>query len=460
MNWRLVGTVLVAIVLVCAGTAGALSRPPPDRVCAGCVSGIGSAADNVEVTDSVTRVYLQETGDARVEARLDVSGYGVDELRQNATLRGEVREGINRYDNTVLPRENLTVGMDGDTLVVSFRYVDVTERRYGVTFSDRLVRPSRPDSSVRGISYEVETDRLVVHGPNGTTPLVAPPPARVVDGRLVWEDEGVSPRTYLVFGNDAGSTAGHALVTAVVLRWATPVAALGWMTMTSLLLAVAWLFMTYYPARMEADGNWSLRADPLFWTFACVEVAVVTVLVAWVVAGALVALGGVLASGGFVGLLYLKFTPDNGARYREPPAPDGGSNAHETPADRKDVPVPAFGDRDALGPHLRPAVTILLATLLLTVLLAADYMASSAELAFFFFLLVAVLAFAGLARAVRSPTRGHYRTAAVVTLAASTWLIAFSATLADGVSGATVPEFVATSVFVTLVGVPVFYWRL
>ncbi|PSQ08502.1 hypothetical protein BRC95_03360 [Halobacteriales archaeon QS_5_68_33] len=49
---------------------------------------------SITVEDSVTHVYLRDSGDARVEARMTLSGADADDLRVNDSLLATVRERI------------------------------------------------------------------------------------------------------------------------------------------------------------------------------------------------------------------------------------------------------------------------------------------------------------------------------------------------------------------------------
>ncbi|PSQ35259.1 hypothetical protein BRD11_02760 [Halobacteriales archaeon SW_12_69_24] len=92
--------VALAVVVVAVLALAGCSRPPPEAevVCDGCVGGIEETAEetnrSITVEDSVTHVYLRDSGDARVEARMTLSGADADDLRVNDSLLATVRERI------------------------------------------------------------------------------------------------------------------------------------------------------------------------------------------------------------------------------------------------------------------------------------------------------------------------------------------------------------------------------
>lgn len=229
MDWRWVGVAVGLLTLLVVASAGVTGGSPTEgrTVCLGCVP---DHEDNVTVEDSVTHVYLGTEGDARVVARTELSGQGIEGLRDDETLEAYQEGLVRRHENRVAyglephQRTDYEVRMDGDTFVVTYRYVNFTEHRDGgISFSDGYVWP-RQWGFEDDRPTDVETDRLVVHPPNGTSALVVPPGATKEGRALVWND-GLSGRTYLAFGAEHQTLRAQALVALDVLGWAGPVAA-------------------------------------------------------------------------------------------------------------------------------------------------------------------------------------------------------------------------------------------
>ncbi|MFC7195045.1 hypothetical protein ACFQL4_10900 [Halosimplex aquaticum] len=231
--------VALVAVLGLALLSGCSAPPPVEVVCEDCVDGVSAVTEetnrSVAVSESTTHLYLRESGGARVEAEVTLDGAGVDEFRANGTLldlvRAKLTEGAptrdeDRDERPAFDRRDLRVAMDGEDLVVTYRVAEMDARRIGGTvLFDRFYRQkgegrleaSDPDDPAR-----IETDRLVVHGPDGTEPLAEPPGATMHGDRLVWESDRISTRTYLLFGAPGTPDAVATVATTVdVLTWAS-----------------------------------------------------------------------------------------------------------------------------------------------------------------------------------------------------------------------------------------------
>lgn len=178
---RLVAATVVVALLALAGCNGPVPRT--EVVCDGCVAAVEETADatgrSIVVEGSVTHVYLRESGGARVEARMTLSGADADDFRANDTLLASVRDAVEDgvadagdsygYDDGY--------GYDGSDLAVTFRAPNVSQSRLGATLSTYFYRADGddlPDEVRPKEPWSVGTDRLVVHGPEGTEPLLSP----------------------------------------------------------------------------------------------------------------------------------------------------------------------------------------------------------------------------------------------------------------------------------------------
>lgn len=349
---RLIAVVVVLALVALAGCG----RPPPETevVCDGCETDVARTVPDVTVTDSVTHIRVRETGAADVEARLQLSGAGVDELRVTETRRRQVaasmrarpsdRGEYSELTRPAFPREGLAVAMDGETLVVTYRYPNFSDRRLaGTTLSHRFYRlDGRRDDE---FDYEepiaFETDRLVVHAPAGTRPIVTPPNATDSGDRLVWTGGTVDPRSYLVFGT-GGRLLGRLVVAADVFGWAAWSALFAALGPALGLFVQAGLFAGYYPRRLDGDG-WDPSRDRLFWALVGIESVVIAFIGGWVLGTLLVGLVAAFGTAGAVTLGYALVSSDAGDEPAGPAEadPDGPGDQRGTDAatDRTDTDV-------------------------------------------------------------------------------------------------------------------------
>jgi len=521
---RLVGAVAVVAVLALAGCGG--PAPKTEVVCEDCSSGVEETADatnrSIAVEESVTHVYLAESGDARVEARMALSGADVDDLRTNETLLASVRDAItyeesDRYDyqygyeggygygpsRPAFQREDLAVRMAGSELVVTYRAANLSRRRLGATFSNYFYRADGqeiPRELEPGEPWHIATDRLVVHGPDGTAPIHRPPEATVEGDTLVWQGgETIDTRTYLVFGGGAaGGVHARIVVASEVFLWATPIALFGAVVPTVVLFGLSAVFALRYPGYVT-DG-WSVRSDPLFWAVLCVSATLVATILAAVFTGSgLLALAVVVLLPGLVGGLWWVVRPDDAAILGGTDGSDGREEATREPAESSagdpvrpsDDPVQSDEDSVQLGgdpdpptgesasraedteptgvvsgiaPGQRTLLAVggsVAAVLVVTALVAADYRAVYAGWVAVGAGIVPLLALPVLGYTVTVPERSDLRGATVVVTSAAPWLVAFSLAVRGGNEVLTAPFLAFLWGFgAILVGLPLFYGML
>jgi len=282
--------ILVVMLAALAGCNG--TTPPTGVVCEGCVAGIEqTAADqnySVSVGESVTNIYVYSNGSAAAEARIELTGDGVDELRANGSfVDGIVTAGDEqpRETRSAFDRSDLDVQFDGSTAVVTYRIPEFGERRLGGTvFSDRFFRGDGEGPSTDAYfdeDVEIATDRLAVHSPERMRPVVTPPDTERNDGAVVFDDRTVPDRTYLVFGpaGPDGKLLGRIVVALDVFNWAGSAAATIAALPTVLLggLSVA-LWRGYVGSAAE---NWRPSRDRTLWTLS----GFLGVVAVWVTVG-------------------------------------------------------------------------------------------------------------------------------------------------------------------------------
>lgn len=489
---RRAGILLLVLGLAALAGCGEV-QPQTEVVCEGCVGGVERAGAEtghpVAVEESATHIYLQRAGDARVQARLSLSGPGADAVRRNETLReriaaavagpsGDESAATGHATRPAFQREDLRVSVDADELLVTYRVRNVTTRRFGATISQRFYRYDGENHATELAADEpffLATDRLVVHGPPGTRPLVEPANATTRGEVLVWDDGVVDPRTYLVFGSGwaggasgaGGRVLGHAAVATEVFAWAAPQAIAGIVVPTPMLLFLTLLLAVRYPGHVTSRGGWNPRSDAMFWvlvgasTFVLVGLA--GLLVHWIVA-----VVGAVGAGLLVGVAWLVFHESDPAQAMasgsgggsraaggDPIAPrgDSGAGGGAPGADASDLTVDAGGqsagdtasvnrdrERESIeSSTLRPgrwtvaaAGVSVLALVVVTVVVAADYGATYGRLVPWIAVLVPFLAFPALGFAVTRPARGDLRSVVVVAVTAVPWLVAFPLAVTGG----------------------------
>jgi len=502
---RVVAALVVVGVLALAGCSGPVTKT--EVVCDDCVGAVAETASetnrSITVEESVTHVYLRQSGDARVEARMSLAGADVDDLRVNESLLATVRRAIESgtdeqygygYDDygydygygptrPAFQREDLAVTMEGRELVVTFRAANVTQRRLGATLSNYFYRAdgmeARPDEVAPEEPWEIGTGRLVVHPPEGSEPLVRPPAATVEGDTLVWEGgETVDTRTYLVFGSGvAGGLHARIVIATEVFLWATPVAVFGAVVPTVLLFCLTALFALRYPGYVT-DG-WDVRRDLLFWALVGASLTLLATLAGFVVhsllALALLVATPVVVAGVWVvvrpedaSILGSNEVPDEPEAEADPPAEEGhaGTETVGEPPVGGDPASPGDAAESesvvaGLSPGQRTFVAIagsVAAVLVVTAVVAADYRATITGPVAVAAGIVPFVAFPTLGYAVTLPDRADLRSALVVAATAAPWLAAFPLSVQGGTEtlGALVVTFL-WGLGATLVGLVLFY---
>jgi len=458
---------LLVALAVLAGCSGPADRD--EVVCDGCVDGVSAVAEqtnrSVTVRESTTHVYLNRSGDPWVEGRVSLDGSGAEAFRENETLLDMVAAELTNadgalpedgYSRPAFDRRGVSVGMEGRTLVVGYRVPELTERSVGGTvFSDRLYRQNgggRDGEVDHDEPLGFETDRLVVHPPAGTDPLVIPTHATRRGDRLVWDSDPVSPRTYLVFGSPGTPGALATVATTVsVLRWAGSTAATG--------TALAWLVFVpalvacrNYTERIERVEEWSPKNDRrLRWTL----------LSPLALGGGVILLIGVRGVLGFVlvpgvalaALIYAsqRSLVSNDHEEIQPERDDAESATDEPigPTEDDGPPEMYYEDTATTIRRITPdvvstrgvresirvvGVAVLIATLG-SLLVATDYRGVYAGAVTKLSMLVPLAAFAALGYGVADRSRRTVRRAATAAVLGCAWITAFARVVAVGSHG-------------------------
>lgn len=266
-GWSRRRLLTLGALLVLVALAGCGEPRPAPEVCYGCSEGGATQAlpADADTDANVTHLYMDPSGPAQVEARTTLDPATADELRRNASRRQAVLtamssarsaavtaepedrdstptyrsdDGLPGYPVPAFADRDATVNVDDDALVVAFEVAGVPNEDPddpappladrglgGAVLVDRFdVRDGRNPHPMNDepFAYGLTTDRLVVHAPPGTRPVVAPENATVYEDRVVLES--LPADTSLVFapsGTD-GTLAAHATLTADALGWVVP----------------------------------------------------------------------------------------------------------------------------------------------------------------------------------------------------------------------------------------------
>ncbi|QPV63740.1 hypothetical protein I7X12_03660 [Halosimplex litoreum] len=461
---------VLGLLVLLAVTAGC-SRPAPETevVCDECVDAMSAVAErtnrSVAVGESATHMYLNGSGDPRVEGRVTLDGSGVEEFRTNETLLelvtteltdGDEALSEDGYSRPAFDRRGVSVSMEGRDLLVSYRTPEVTEpATAGTVVSDRFYRQKgegRADELDFDEPMRIETDRFVVHGPDGTDPLVEPPGATARDGRVVWTGDSISTRTYLVFAPPGTPDALATVVTTVdVLTWAGPPAAWG--------AALAWLPLGLtlavclrYTGRIEATDGWSPTNDALCKLVVVSPVAFGVAIVGTVLVGGwLPSVAVLVAVVATVVYAIQRSTGTNPSEADELPVDEAvPAGRSETPADGDaDRPRLYYEDTATTLQRVTPDVVAtrrarrrtsavavtLAAALLVTVAVATDYSGEYAGTIAGAAWLLSLVAFPVVGYAVVDRGRVWVRWTAAAAVLAGAWVAAFARVVDVGAHG-------------------------
>lgn len=246
---------LVALALLVA-LAGCSYDPP--NVCGVCGGEVQVAGENhgvdLTATSSEVHVYLHGDGSATWVERIELDDAGAAHLRENATLRKRVLEWATEHQSAA-PETPDSVSVESGALVVTYDVPKLAERYPGgVLVVDRFHR-QRSGSS---FGYEVETDRAVLHAPDGMAVTNQPPASRWNRSAVVWQSS-VAAHTYVAFGPARTKTTSwltRAAIAVEVARWAAVPVAIGSLVSVSVLGFAVWMLLGWFGKRDTPDVRW------------------------------------------------------------------------------------------------------------------------------------------------------------------------------------------------------------
>lgn len=237
--------------------AGCSYQPPV--VCGLCDADDYARGQGYDVTTARETLVIdvRQDGSARWTARMTLAGPDVATLRENETLVRSLARSTFEYAWTsaspASPR-NLTVGFEGDTLVVGVDDPALAHRSVGgVLVVDRF----NDERSGTWGGYEIEADAVVLRAPEGSVVANRPPNGAVRPASVTWR-RYVDKRTYVVFAPErtfAPDVAAEAAVLASVASWTLGPTLLGALPSVMLLGGIG-VVLLYRP---RPDGT--LRED-------------------------------------------------------------------------------------------------------------------------------------------------------------------------------------------------------
>ncbi|ELZ82982.1 hypothetical protein C453_13271 [Haloferax elongans ATCC BAA-1513] len=206
---RIFLALLVVSAVLPAVVGPATAGRPPVPVCGVCSDSFSGAAYdagvNLTVESSNLHVRVDESGTGHWTARTVIDETAAATFRDDpALLESVVRESFDGHRQFVDDPRNLSMQMDGQTVVVTFDVPEMTSRGYGNVL---LVDYFNADGDTRHVY--VDADRFTVSGPEGTVLVNDPPGADTENGTATWstEDGDYQPidyTTYLAFGPNNG----------------------------------------------------------------------------------------------------------------------------------------------------------------------------------------------------------------------------------------------------------------
>mgnify|MGYP000386254315 CR=1 FL=1 len=198
--------VVVALVLSTALVGTVVASSPSTRLCGICgvdgprhpsADGQPSVLENASFGESSLVVELHDNGSSVWTERVTLDRGSADRLATNRTLRGTFVEQT-RGTYVINDPSTIETRVDNRTLVARYRVANSAHSGIGgVLLFDQF-----HDSAS---AYRVDADRVVIHGPPGTTVVNDPPTGTVQNGSVVYTagfDDAPTGETYIAFASE------------------------------------------------------------------------------------------------------------------------------------------------------------------------------------------------------------------------------------------------------------------
>lgn len=199
--------VVVALVLTTVLVGTAIASSPSTRLCGICgveeprhpsVDDEPLVLSNATFGESSLVVELHENGSSLWTERVTLDRVSADRLAANRTLRQTFVEQ-SRGNYVINDPRTIETRVENRTLVAHYRVADSAHSGLG----DVLLFDQFYDV---GTFYRVDADRVVIHGPPGTTVINDPPTGTVRNGSVVYTEGYGSgtptDETYIAFASD------------------------------------------------------------------------------------------------------------------------------------------------------------------------------------------------------------------------------------------------------------------
>ncbi|MFW5905265.1 MAG: hypothetical protein ACOCUO_00280 [archaeon] len=203
-------TAVLGVVLLPALGAPVDARPPPQAVCGVCSDAlVDSAAEEdvaIDVSDSALAIQIDRSGTGHWTARTELTGSGVESLRENATVRNRVVERVfERGRVAVETPQSLSTSMSGRTLFVEYSVPGMAHASVGGVYVVDFFYWNGGDARW----FYLAADSMTVQGPPGTVVSHAPAQTTTTEQAVTWtgSDQQYDPlgdRTHIVFAPTTG----------------------------------------------------------------------------------------------------------------------------------------------------------------------------------------------------------------------------------------------------------------
>lgn len=255
----------VVVVLVLATVFGAtvVASTPSTRLCGICdvdgprhpsADGELSVLEDATYGESSVTVELHENGSSVWTERVTFDRESADRLATNRTLRETFVEQT-RGKYVINDPSTIETRVDNRTLVARYRVANSAQSGIGGVLLFDLFHD-------RASYYRVDTDRVVIHGPPGTTVVNDPPTGTVQNGSVVYTDYGDSPtrETYIAFATEDSIVTDYAAGLTMALHlWRTT---LGQVALYTGVLGLLWgAFAIGITSSISAGSSGNTRSD-------------------------------------------------------------------------------------------------------------------------------------------------------------------------------------------------------
>lgn len=203
-------TALLGAILLPAFGAPVDARPPPQAVCGVCSDELVDAAAEkdvpIDVSDSALAIQIDRSGTGHWTARVNLTGPGVETLRENASLRTRVVHRVFERGRVAVEKpQSLSTSMSGQTLIVKYTVPEMAHESVGDVYVVDFFYWNDGDARW----FYLAADSMTIQGPSGTVVTHAPDHTTTTEQTVTWtgSDQQYVPlgeHTHIVFAPSTG----------------------------------------------------------------------------------------------------------------------------------------------------------------------------------------------------------------------------------------------------------------